>query len=854
MAPHTWRNEAWHIWLFAQTRKGRTVSDGAAPHNVNQPTPEPTETGEKKMTNKKHVLSHHLAGHASVAAGRSRRETGKIPRWICVALFAVCQAQSALAEEPLPNDNEYVVVDQNGHLSLNGGRVRFWGGIGGQIFPAVFDKVKGRESEMITKAVDRIEAYGFNMMRVWNVHRAFDAQPGGYTKGDRSMLDLHDEQIAEMKKRGIRLWCGSAGDGGLVYPEDVDVIDDPDTAEAWKEAVASLKGKNTDAPRAMGIEATMWDPRLEAITIRNNHKRMTRMNHHTGLRIADDPAFAVWELTNEQWWIQRMVGGNWQKLPNIFKDSLLVKWHEFLKEKYKTEEALLSKWGGYLPGESLEKGTILLAPMRNAAPAFDLNDTNPQARAKLDSVETKYGRDDVTAHRSRDVNEFFATLLLGHKKRVADAFKQTGKAARLSPLLWDTGMGFDGINQLMHQNADAVSYCAYIGGVTDDESSKRYPWNSGLEEPPRICKNVPWLEHNKVEGKPFFVYETNIGSPAKYRAEFPFRLLFLATIQDWDVVMWHSLSGGYWWDREDPIDGPLSSPGQGAAQFNFQHDELLISAIHTAGKMFTGLHLTPAPKPTKFIFGRNTIFGPDSMDYAGSYGRNGDDMMNTCYRFGSRIEIDLNRDDDEIVGRTVRGNAYGYPRPLMPTDQMIYDWHRGNLRIESPANAAFTGFLAQYGSDKVEFKNGIVFSDVSVENEPGAPYPITPEENFVTIAVTSSDGKTLKDSRTAVITALGTSANTGLEVGPDPAFAAQPQPGNTWQAMKVLNRGTTPVIFSRVNCTIKAPDLAGMRYTMRNWHWDIVEEGEIKEDGVLTISAKQPVFIIQLERLDAGGN
>ncbi len=739
--------------------------------------------------------------------------------------------------QDLPPDSEYVVV-KDGHLYQGGKRIRFWGGIGAMPAPkAPGDDIYARNKIL----VQRLLAYGFNMHRIWGLYRTAEKQGSKYTKGDGSRMDMYHQCIAEMKKAGMKLWVGAAGAGGRARQDDVDIIDDPATAAAWKEAVGE-KGVNV-----AHCVAIAWDPRLEAIAMRNTRKRLDVVNQHTGLRLADDPVFAVWELTNEQWWIVKMVSGKWQKLPKFFRDSLLQKWHEFLKDKYKTQAALTAKWSGLKPGEDLVKGTIYLAPLRGKSGPAALNDANPHASAKFKSEGVKYGREDFSAHRARDVNEFFAGLILSHKQRLAAALKKCGKSTRLSPCLYDTGIGYNGISQLLHQNADAVSHCAYIGGWTPDTTHKRYPWYSGLEEPPRICLNVPWLEHNKVENKPFFCYETQIGNPAKFRAEFPYRILFLATVQDWDIVCWHTLSGGYRWNNEDPFEGPLSSPGHAAVQFNYQYDQMQLSAMHAAGKMFTSLALKPAPKPTKFIYGRKTIFSPESMDYAGSYGKKGMDMLHTSYRYGCNIEIDLTRDDNEIQGPTVPFKGYAYPSPLTPTDQMVYDWHKGCLTFDTPANAAFVGFLAQYDSDVVKFDNGVTISKVSVDNPPEAPYPVTPDENYVAIAVTSTDGRSLNDCRTAMISAVSTSANKGLKVGRDPKGPERPR--HVWEGMKIFSGSwKKPQIHSRVNCTITAPALAGMTYRMLDWHLKPVAEGKIGNDGKITIKADDKAFIVELKR------
>ncbi len=755
--------------------------------------------------------------------------------------FAILLLACALltgAEDALPPDSAYVTV-QDGHLAIAGKRVRFWGTTGAAPTKPGPQDDPYRYNRL---ALDRVQAYGFNLMRIWHLPLSAVEQPDGYIKGDGSKLDVYDWFLSEAKRRGMRLWAGAAGGNGIATMADVGIIDDPATAEAWQVAVGE-KGI-----RRLGFyEATAWDPRLQAIWDRDVRHFLDRRNQHTGLRLADDPVFAVWELTNEQWWMPRMVGGNWQKMPAFFRDQLVARWNEFLRTKYVTQEALIAAWQGLQPGEDLATGTILLAPMRNTAKAGALNDANAQADAKFDGIATTLSRDDVSPHRSRDVNEFFIGLILASKRRMAAVFKACGKGTTLSPLTWDSGIGYDGGSQVIHQNADAVSHCAYIGGISYDESNGRYPFMSGLEEPPRICLNVPWLEHNKVEGKPFFCYETNIGSPAKFRSEFPYRMLFLASIQDWDIISWHSLSGGYPWQKEDPLDGPISSPGPGAVQFNYQYDEVLISAIRAAGAMFTGLSLQPVANPTTFIYGRRTIYSPESMDYAGSYGKNGLDMLNTTYLYGCRTRIDLDREDDDIQGRTIPLMTAYHPNPLRPTGQMCYDWRKGYLQMASPAVAAFTGFLAQYGADQVDFGNGVVLRKVSVVNDPDAPYPVTPEENYVSVGLASEDGLPLADCRRAVISAVSTSNNKGLVVGRDPK--APDRPGHVWAAAKVFSGAwKKPVLFSRVDCEITAPAIAGMTYRMRDWHWQVVEEGTIGADGVLHISARKPIFLVELQR------
>ncbi len=758
-----------------------------------------------------------------------------------------CVSPRVLGAVELPPDSEYVVAHDDGDLYVGEQAVRFWGGIGG----VPVSKAPGEDPYAYARRMaDRIQLYGFNMMRVWGQNDAVFAQPEGYTKGDGSRLDLYDAMIAILKERGIRLWFAGAGSGGTATADDVAVIDDPASAEGWSAAITDMakaqRKSGEISVNLAGCVASAWDPRLEELTIQRTAHFLDHLNQHTGLRRADDPVYAIWELTNEQWWIVQMVSGKWQKLPKFFRDSLIGKWHEFLQNKYGGQEALVAAWGGLKPGEDLAAGTLYLAPLRGAGSPAILNDANPIAQAKVDGEAQTFSRDDFSVNRGRDVNEFFAGLILGHKQRVSAAFKKNGKSAKLSSLVWDTGIGYNGISQLLHQNADAVTHCAYIGGWTNDQSNRRYPWYSGLEEYPRICQNVPWLEHNTVAGKPFFVYECQIGAPSKYRVEFPYRMVFLAAIQGWDAVCWHTMSGGYKWNSEDPFSGMLSAPGHAAAQFNYPQDETQLAAMHVAGQIFANRHLSPAPNPTTFIYGRKSLFHPDSMDYAGSYGKMGEDMLPTAYRYGSRIRIDLNRDDDAIEGPIVQLRGYAQPNPLRPTPQMTYDYQKGYLTMDAPGCAAFTGFLSGYGSDRVTFANGLTISDVRIVSPPDMTYPVTQDEGYVAIGITSTDGKDLATCSRAVFSAVSTSCNTGLQVGPDPE--APERPRHPWESMKVIDRGSLPVQHSRVGCTITSPALVGMEVEMHNWQGEVIGQQTIGADGQFHIEAGTPLFVAYLTR------
>ena len=189
--------------------------------------------------------------------------------------------------------------------------------------------------------------------------------------------------------------------------------------------------------------------------------------------------------------------------------------------------------------------------------------------------------------------------------------------------------------------------------------------------------------------------------------------------------------------------------------------------------------------------------------------------------------VDPAREDDAVEGPVVKLGSLGYPTPLRPTDEITFDWNRGNLVFDAPGVAQFTGFLAQHGP-KVEFENGVVLSDVTIRNDEGIPYPVGEDEQYISFCLTSEDGKPLAETSRAMLSLVSTSFNTGLDV-----------PARKW--------GSLPVLYARVGGTITAPALDGMRYTLRDWHMREIGKGIVK-NATLKISADLPVFTVEMER------
>lgn len=743
-------------------------------------------------------------------------------------------------------ESAYVTVSPEGHLRSGGERTRFWAVIGS--FPNVPKTIDGETAAQVAERialgrrsnellVQRFVDLGFNMSRFWrNSER-------DYEPGDGSSEDVKDHFLSLLKARGFRIWYPGIAQ---VYPvaADVDVLDDPTTAAEWSAAMAQMEDNKDN----LGRVVAKWDERTEAVMIRGMRRRTDHVNHHTGLRVGDDPLYAVFELTNEDWWMSKMVGGQFRKLPPFFQASLQKRWTAFLVGKYVTDEALRTRWGFLLPGESLVHASVGILPLRGPQ-SLDAAGMDPQAKAQLEAAadaDAHWTRDDFNRHRGADVLEFFVSLHVAHKKRLEAALEQMGRACRLAPTALDTGIGYEIQSAWLHQNADVTVHDAYVNGTprnNDPRYNPRFPWMSGLEESPRLCHDVPWLEHNKVEGKPFLCYETQIQQPAKYRAEFPYRILALASIQDWDAIAWH-----YWGSAGDiatterPFDKPMDyTTGRHPQGYHFTHDEVQASAMRAAGLAFRNGVFKPASTPTTFVYGRRSLYDPASMDYAGSYGKMGLSMLPTTYKQGVRLLIDPTREDDEVRGPMVRYDAESHPTQIAPTDQIAYDTRRGGLTFDAPGGAAFAGFMSRFG-DTLRFPNaGVELRDVVINVPADMPYPEDlVEDRYIAFGLIAEDGKPLAATRSATLSLVSTSFNSG--------FVHTLDGGGKELHDGKAKGGGWPVLVARVAGTVASPAIAGMRYRFLDWHMQALASGTVGNDGLLRIPNTLPVWQVALER------
>jgi hypothetical protein len=770
-------------------------------------------------------------------------------------------AEAPNAGTPLPPDSAYCVVNKDGHLSINGERVRFWGWIGHfwlegklkeQYGPKPDDTPEVRKAkyakmcEVYDALAQRIADTGFNLVRYWN-DVDYSAE---WTPGDMSQSDQFGFMLQALEKRGIKVWSTSFNGAGSITPDDVGIVDQPSDADAWRVALTEQLGaKGTTGLR--GLPQIGWDPRAQA-------KLKARMgvvadwrNHYQGdLRLGDNPQVVVWELSNEEWYFAHLTRGDWQKLPRYFRDSLQVRWTAFLRTNYRDDASLQAAWGFLLPGESLGAGNVLLAPLAEGSSGKAVNDANPAALAALASAKQALRREDFSRVRASDVIRFFSDLHVAYKVAMKDHAKSLGKSLRLSPMLLDTGDGFRTQAVWLHQHGDASSMCSYLWQTAWDRQQRRFPFISGLDEPPRMAMGIPWVETARIPGKPFFVYEFQQNNPDKYRAEVPYRIAALGAVQDWDIINFHLFGRPNDPTEAEPYTKTMnySHKDTSIEGVHFKNDEIYTSALKGAGLMFRNGALHTVAKPTVMTFGRKTLYAPEGADYGKSFGEFGEKITATANRFGLQMRCEPTQEVDSVVGPTV-DPWLQQANPMRPTDQIEYDWHKGHLKLDTPTAAAYTGFFAQSGGP-VTFGSGVTLDKVTVVNAPGIAYPVSDTERYIACALVAEDGKPLAESRKLYLSLVSTSFNNGFKLDEDKVargdlgYTGKPYEGMTWSPKSA----NPPVLVARAGGTITAPAIAGMTWRAVDWHFREVARGTVGADGVLTVSAEVPSFAIELTR------
>jgi hypothetical protein len=262
---------------------------------------------------------------------------------------------------------------------------------------------------------DRLADAGFNGVRINLFWGNFIDQKADNTytvpvpvKGDGSQLDLLDYCVYLARQKGMVFWFSF--DRREFKPGDYDLLPDDGTRDEW---TALIKEDGA-------YSLVYLDRRAEKVFETFARNVLDHVNPYTGLRYADDPAIALYEVFNENGFVDGLVNTGYKDKP-VMARRVRQRWNEWLKARYGTDDRLSAAWGALASGESLTAGTVAFAPVKNCVAGY---------AAGYQAVFKEPGKQDRSAgypaRRGEDVMRFACDLSRRHTQRFTQAVRQAG--------------------------------------------------------------------------------------------------------------------------------------------------------------------------------------------------------------------------------------------------------------------------------------------------------------------------------------------------------------------------------------------------------------------------------------------
>jgi hypothetical protein len=229
------------------------------------------------------------------------------------------------------NNSSFNSIDDSGHFSIDGKRIRFWGCnlVGDGAVP---------DTSKAAYIAGRLRKMGFNLTRMHHLDNNWSSLSLLYPQqGTRQInaanLNRLEYLIAQLKKNGVYI------DMNLNVSRTFTKADGIPDADSLVQ---------------FGKVVTIFDPQMIAMEKEYARGLLTHVNPFTGFSLANDPVMAVVEMVNENslygWWRQNQLkpfamGGSLTIRYVKMLDSL---WNDFLRKKYGSTTALAAAWNEHI--------------------------------------------------------------------------------------------------------------------------------------------------------------------------------------------------------------------------------------------------------------------------------------------------------------------------------------------------------------------------------------------------------------------------------------------------------------------------------------------------------------------------
>lgn len=726
--------------------------------------------------------------------------------WIICWMIIVLISNTVYAANRSITDGKYVIA-KDGHLWYDGQRIRFWG-----VCLSCNVKRYGADQDL---SMDRLVDAGFNAIRLNLTGGMFAENPEtqGYSYkipktvvGSKNALDRLDYAIYAARKRGVFFWLQFDRAETKFKPGDYDLLPDDGTRDQWNEAL-----KIDD-----GLLVYFYD-RAGKVYMEYAKNILEHVNPYTGKRYADEEAIAMWEMFNEFGFLRTFgfCGDFTKDWPVFLKEQVKQRWNAWLVDRYRSEARLKKAWGSLLPGESLEQQSIAFGPLDADVKVLDAAGYQP-------SVIADYKGKACSSQRAEDILRFLCFIYNDYNQRFIQHVRSVGKRGQginVVPIAPTGSFDRKWVQYFACNNYDFVTTGVYGFAAQAWKLPKTdpfYPFIPFVNQHPSFPQPVDIV---RPAGKPYLIYECGDYIPNPYTIEFP---MFIATNlirQDADGAFWF-----YWDDKrfsqlhtdEDYLSYSLPTPvaSYPNAGLILGNNEVFLAAAKSMGQIFLSGQLPPAAKPVQVCVGKDLLFNRNQPEMS--------PVEDILRLYAWRDGVEINYDPE---GTSKLPPAIPMPKGQLQSGKFTtFNWKNnlGTIRIDAPtakAQVGFTGTKVEFGDLKISSLN----------------------RKFSYVGVIAEDGLPLEKSNSILISL--TSANHNKDLIFDPSRMTQKWGEGLAEA--VVNPGTAPVVVERLSAKIQAPWLKGKIVERHNFLRDIYHKAT-NNDGVLTVSANEPMFYIRV--------
>ncbi|MFH0756741.1 MAG: hypothetical protein V2B15_05605 [Bacteroidota bacterium] len=605
---------------------------------------------------------------------------------------------------------------KHGFLQMEGGSFRFEDGTPVKFWGVnICSQRPYSEKEVVDRWVQQLAKYGINGVR-FHKFSGHACEGNSSTVPDEELYRKFDYFSTELRKKGI-YYGWSHIYGHRVKPDDREKLLNYEEIAGLDYPWSWLNGTTSSLVN--------FAPDLQDLSIELTMNMLNRVNTQTGVRYAEDPALAFIELQNEDDIFWGAIGESLKQAPT-YRNLLYRQFSGWLKEKYGTDEDLISSWGReYLPGDqSLEKENI------DPTPSHSLFSNEYRLAMKQGSVMPRHILDKM---------RFLYETQAAFYERFTDSIRATGYKGLIVGSCWQAGMGPSHYYNLhADYRAGFIDRHNYWGGGTGHSMEAGRVKSRAMVSSPGSGLLSTGMQ--QVADRPFSLSEWMALIPNEWVAEgVPVIALYGMGLQGWD------------------------------ASFQFASDYPEFSeTIHTPGvyNVTSPTQLTLYPAISRMIY-RNDI---KEGEVISSRYIHIPSLSEGKLLFNEKVEQGY---DDKFITGDVPSEALAAGRVVVEfpgqymetpvpdlsalwdrdakminsnTGQLHWDYsEKGFITANSPAFKAVVGFAGGETHD---------LGDVSVELE-------TP---FAVVLVTALEkDRTIADSEHILVTTVARARNTGMQ-------------------------------------------------------------------------------------------